>query len=40
MGCRGGSVFSSYLYMVNSGVSTYSCYPYRGRVRRDHVMPA
>ena len=32
MGCRGGSVFNAYLYMINSGVSTYNCYPYRGRV--------
>lgn len=32
MGCRGGSVFSTYLYMINNGVNTYSCYPYRGRV--------
>ena len=37
MGCRGGLVFNSYLYMINSGVSTYNCYPYRGRVRESNM---
>ena len=32
MGCRRGSVFNAYLYMINNGVNTYNCYPYRGRV--------